>query len=164
MFLHAEGHEDHRQFADPIPGGIQFGDRPQRTRELLGEPDMHGVSGSEWDKWYRATWSLHVQYGGQGGGIDIGHLDDVGSGSASGLILPAALEWRARMPKKPEKVTLNRDFTFEKETDLNEQIAAFRAEHEAAHHQILAMDARRSLGPGKVRVTFRVIEKKQGRR
>lgn len=64
------------------------------------------------------------------------------------------------MPKKPEKVTLNHDFAFETETELNEQIAAYRAEHEATHDEILAMDARRPLGPGKVRVTFRVLEKK----
>lgn len=68
------------------------------------------------------------------------------------------------MPKKPEKVTLNHDFAFATDADLNAQIAAFRAEHEATHRQILAMDARRSLGPGKVRVTFRVIEKQGGRR
>lgn len=67
------------------------------------------------------------------------------------------------MPKKPEKVTLNHDFAFASDADLNDQIAAFRAAHEAEHQQILAMDARRSLGPGKVRVTFRVIEKKTRR-
>lgn len=65
------------------------------------------------------------------------------------------------MPKKPEKITLNHDFTFEKDADLNDKIAAFRAAHEAAHRQILAMDARRSLGPGKVRITFRVIDKRR---
>lgn len=64
------------------------------------------------------------------------------------------------MPKKPEKVTITHDFAFETETHLNEQIAAFRTGHDATHDQILAMDARRPLGPGKVRVTFRVIEKK----
>lgn len=64
------------------------------------------------------------------------------------------------MPKKPEKVTLNHDFAFESDADFDTKLAAFRAEHEATHGQILAMDARRSLGPGKVRVTFRVIEKK----
>jgi len=68
------------------------------------------------------------------------------------------------MPKKPEKVTINHDFVFEKDADFDAQITAFRAEHEAAHDQILAMDARRSLGPGKVRVTFRVIEKKGKKR
>jgi hypothetical protein len=67
------------------------------------------------------------------------------------------------MPKKPEKVTLDHDFVFETDADFNVKIAAFRAEHEAIHEQILAMDARRSLGPGKARVTFRVIEKKGGR-
>jgi hypothetical protein len=76
---------------------------------------------------------------------------------------PPPARTRTPMPKKPEKVTLDHDFVFEKEVDLNEQIASFRAEHDAAHGQILAMDARRPLGPGKVRVTFRVIEKKGGR-
>lgn len=64
------------------------------------------------------------------------------------------------MAKKTEPTTLNQDFKFIKEADLNEQIAAFAATHEAAHNQILAMDARRSLGPGKVRVTFRIVPKK----
>lgn len=63
------------------------------------------------------------------------------------------------MAKKTEKILVNHDFAFAKESELNAQIAAFAAEHEAAHHQILAMDARRPLGPGKVRVTFRVIDK-----
>ena len=52
------------------------------------------------------------------------------------------------MPKKPEKITLNHDFAFTSDAHLDEQIAAFRAAHEAEHQQILAMDARRSLGPG----------------
>ena len=64
------------------------------------------------------------------------------------------------MPKKPEKVTLDQDFTFDKDADLDAKVTAFRAEHEARHDQILAMDSKRSLGPGKVRVSFRVIEKK----
>lgn len=67
------------------------------------------------------------------------------------------------MPSKPEKITVHHDFVFESEPGLNEQIAAHRAEHEATHGQLLAMDARRPLGPGKVRVTFRVLEKKGGR-
>lgn len=67
------------------------------------------------------------------------------------------------MPKKPEKVTLSHDFAFESESDLDAKVDAFRSEHEAAQGQLLAMDAKRSLGPGKVRVTFRVLEKK-GRR
>ncbi len=65
------------------------------------------------------------------------------------------------MPKKPEKVTLNHDFAFASDAELDAQIAAFRAAHEAENAQILAMDARRSLGPGKVRITFRVIEKRR---
>jgi hypothetical protein len=66
------------------------------------------------------------------------------------------------MPKKPEKVTLNHDFEFVKDADLNAQIAAFSAAHEAAHHERLAMDARRPLGAHKVRVTFRIVPGKRG--
>lgn len=67
------------------------------------------------------------------------------------------------MPKKPEKITLNHDFAFTSDAEFDAQITVFRAAHEAEQGQILAMDARRSLGPGKVRVTFRVIEKKPRR-
>lgn len=67
------------------------------------------------------------------------------------------------MPKN-EATTLQQDFRCQSEAELNAQIAAFAATHEATHHQILAMDGRRSLGPGKVRVTFRVIAKKPAKR
>jgi hypothetical protein len=65
------------------------------------------------------------------------------------------------VPKKPEPTRIHHDFVFEKDADLDAKIAAFRTAHEAEHDQILAMDARRSLGAGKVRITFRVIEKKK---
>ncbi|MBL8634152.1 MAG: hypothetical protein JNM40_13095 [Myxococcales bacterium] len=68
------------------------------------------------------------------------------------------------MAKKTEKVLIHHDFACEKESELSALISAFAAEHEATHQQILAMDARRSLGPGKVRVTFRVISKRTARR
>lgn len=67
------------------------------------------------------------------------------------------------MPKKPEKVTTSHDFTYASEAELAQKVDEFRRAHEAEHQQILAMDAKRSLGPGKVRVTFRVIEKKAKR-
>lgn len=69
------------------------------------------------------------------------------------------------MAKKPDKLTLDHNFAFTSEADLAEQISTFKREHEAAQHQLLAMDSKRSLGPGKVRVTFRVIAKprKKGR-
>lgn len=67
------------------------------------------------------------------------------------------------MPKKAEKVTLNHDFAYATDADLNAQIAAFAAAHAAASDERLAMDARRSLGPGKVRVTFRIVAGKRGR-
>lgn len=62
------------------------------------------------------------------------------------------------MAKKGEPETLNRDFTFANDRELDEQIAAFRQEHEQTSRQRLAMHARRSLGAGKVRVTFRVVD------
>ena len=67
------------------------------------------------------------------------------------------------MAKNSEKIILSQDFGFQTEAELNAQIAAFAAAHEKAHSQILAMDGRRSLGPGKVRVTFRVLPKKVNR-
>lgn len=68
------------------------------------------------------------------------------------------------MPKKAEKITHNHDFAYTSDPDLDAQIAAFQAEHEATHDHRLAMDARRTLGPGKVRITFRRVEKKPTRR
>jgi hypothetical protein len=67
------------------------------------------------------------------------------------------------MPKKPEKVTTSHDFSYASEAELAQKVDEFRRAHEAEHQQILAMDAKRSLGPGKVRVTFRVIDKKAKR-
>lgn len=67
------------------------------------------------------------------------------------------------MGKKSAQPTLNHDFEFLKDVDLNAQIAAFAAAHEGAHDELLAMDGRRSLGPGKVRVTFRVRPQKRQR-
>lgn len=67
------------------------------------------------------------------------------------------------MATKTDKITLSQDFVFQKDADLNTQIAAFAAAHEETHHQILAMDARRPLGPNKVRITFRVLAKKTPR-
>jgi hypothetical protein len=61
------------------------------------------------------------------------------------------------MPKKPEKVTVARDFTFASEADLDAQVAAFAAAHADEHGERLAMDAKRPLGAGRVRVTFRVV-------
>jgi hypothetical protein len=61
--------------------------------------------------------------------------------------------------KSPEKKT--HDFVFSSDADLNAQIAAHQARHEAEHGQRLAMDARRPLGPGKVRITFRVVDKRR---
>ena len=63
------------------------------------------------------------------------------------------------MGKKSEPETLNRDFVFGSDRELDEQIAAFRRDHEAAAGERLAMHARRSLGAGKVRITFRIVHR-----
>jgi len=63
------------------------------------------------------------------------------------------------MGKKVQPETLDRDFQFGSDRELDELIATFRAEHErAAAGQRLAMHARRSLGSGKVRITFRIVD------
>lgn len=62
------------------------------------------------------------------------------------------------MAKKGEPETLNRDFAFATDRELDEKIAAFRLEHETESGQRLAMHARRPLGAGKVRVTFRLVD------
>ena len=69
------------------------------------------------------------------------------------------------MPMADKRVTrpISRDFNFSTEADLNLKIAAFSAGHERDAGQRLAMDARRPLGAGKVRVTFRLVTEK-GRR
>jgi ribulose bisphosphate carboxylase small subunit len=61
------------------------------------------------------------------------------------------------MASKPAKITRSQDFSYVTDAELNAQIAAFAAAHEAEHLEILAMDAKRSLGPGKARITFRVV-------
>ena len=67
------------------------------------------------------------------------------------------------MSKRDSQPTVGRDFVIADEADLNAQIAAFRAEHEAEHGQRLAMDARRPLGANKVRITFRIVDAPAGR-
>lgn len=61
---------------------------------------------------------------------------------------------------KGDKVTVSHDFVFTSDAELNGQIAAFQAEHARTQGQRLAMDARRALGAGKVRITFRVVPKR----
>ncbi len=58
---------------------------------------------------------------------------------------------------------LDNNFAFTSDADLDAQIQAFKQAHEAAHGQRLAVDSKRSLGPGKVRMTFRVVEQKRGK-
>ena len=67
------------------------------------------------------------------------------------------------MAAKQAPQTISRDFTFTAEAELNAQVAAFAAAHERDTGLRLAMDAKRPLGAGKARVTFRVVAGK-GRR
>jgi hypothetical protein len=58
---------------------------------------------------------------------------------------------------------LDHNFAFTSDADLDAQIQQFKQEHEAAHGQRLAVDGKRSLGPGKVRMTFRVVAQKRSK-
>lgn len=61
------------------------------------------------------------------------------------------------MSKKIEQAArISQDFTWASDADLSAHISAFQARYREEHGQLLAMDARRSLGPGRDRVTFRV--------
>jgi len=51
---------------------------------------------------------------------------------------------------------IHHDFTSKGDADLNAQIAAFQEGYAAEHGRKLAMDARRALGTGRDRITFRV--------
>lgn len=69
------------------------------------------------------------------------------------------------MAKKiASKTIVTHDFAFDGEANLNDQIAAFAAAHKSEHGDRLAMDARRPLGAGKVRITFRVVAERGGQR
>jgi hypothetical protein len=63
------------------------------------------------------------------------------------------------MAKRREQSLVPQTFTFTSEAELNTLIAAHRVEHQKLHGQTLAMDSRRPLGPGKVMITFRIVEK-----
>ena len=67
------------------------------------------------------------------------------------------------MAKPSVPTTLSHDFSYASDAELNQRISVFQAEHAAAHDELLAMDARRPLGAGRVRVMFRVRSKKGSR-
>jgi hypothetical protein len=58
---------------------------------------------------------------------------------------------------KQGKQLVDRVFAFTSDADLDTQIKAFKAEYEAEHGDGLALDQKRSLGVGKVRLSFRVV-------
>lgn len=55
------------------------------------------------------------------------------------------------------KQTVDHVFAAANDAELDVQLAEFKRAHEAATGQRLAIDAKRPLGPGKVRMTFRVV-------
>ena len=63
------------------------------------------------------------------------------------------------MGKAPPQ-TFDHVFEFGNDRELDDRIAEFRRAHEQEHGERLAMHARRSLGPRKARITFRVVEKR----
>jgi hypothetical protein len=65
------------------------------------------------------------------------------------------------VPKQQQKRTVDHVFAFTSEVDLDEQIQAFKRAHADAHEQDLALDSKRALGPGKVRLSFRVVERRR---
>jgi hypothetical protein len=63
----------------------------------------------------------------------------------------------------PQEGFVQHDFAYGSDTELNTLIASFKSAHEAAHGQLLTMHERRSLGAGRVRITFRVRAGKASR-
>jgi hypothetical protein len=55
------------------------------------------------------------------------------------------------------KQTVDHVFVASSEQELDAQLAEFKRQHEAETGQRLAIDGKRPLGPGKVRMTFRVV-------
>ena len=68
------------------------------------------------------------------------------------------------MSKPPDPELVSVDFVFTTDAALNDLIAAHRKAYEAEHGRAIAMHARRPLGAGKARITFRLLEKKPARR
>lgn len=65
------------------------------------------------------------------------------------------------MAKQPPKRTVDHVFAFTSEADLDAQIQAFKRTHAAEHGEELALDSKRQLGPGKARLSFRVIDRRK---
>lgn len=60
---------------------------------------------------------------------------------------------------KQGKQLVEQVFTFTSEADLDARIRAFKADYEAKHGNFLALDQKRPLGPGKAKLSFRIVEK-----
>jgi hypothetical protein len=61
------------------------------------------------------------------------------------------------MGNKAGKQLVDQVFSFTSDADLDAQIAVFKAQREAEQGERLALDAKRPLGPGKARLSFRVV-------
>lgn len=60
---------------------------------------------------------------------------------------------------KQGKQLVEQVFSFASEADLDARIRTFKAEYEAKHGHFLALDQKRPLGPGKVKLSFRIVDK-----
>lgn len=58
---------------------------------------------------------------------------------------------------RSEKRLVHKDFAAKDDVELDALMLAFKRLHEVETGERLAIDAKRSLGPGKVRVSFRVV-------
>ena len=65
---------------------------------------------------------------------------------------------------KPRQQLVEQVFTFANEAELDAQIKTFKAEYEAVHSNFLALDQKRPLGPGKAKLSFRIVESPTKRR
>ncbi len=61
------------------------------------------------------------------------------------------------MATKDAKSMIHQDFQAANDAELDVRMREFKAAWTAEHGDGLAIDGKRSLGPGKVRVTFRVV-------
>jgi len=71
VFLYTEGFQGNKGFAGELPEGISFTDNRRLIHSRLGQPSASGGGtiiqffgkAPKWDRFDRASYSLHIQYG-----------------------------------------------------------------------------------------------------
>jgi hypothetical protein len=78
IFLMSEGKEGFRQYCGELPGDLSFDSTPEEAIEALGTPDYRRPAGplgsyeqGELLRFDRDLYSLHLQFRGDGDGIDL---------------------------------------------------------------------------------------------